>query len=87
MIWWLVLAGGAGWTFDDWCPTPPRPPFPWPWWSKKAIAVIGGIIAYYVVGPHVGAADNALTTVLVGGIGGVVLTGVASLGARATPGA
>ena len=79
MIWWIILAGGAGWTFDDWCGTPPRKPWPGPgpWWIRKILAAVGGILAFQVLGPQLGEPASILGAAFLGGIGGVV---VASLG-------
>lgn len=89
MIWWLILAGMGGWTGDDWCPTPPRPPWPWPWWLRKVVAVLGGIGCFYLIGPRLGAPVDVVSAVLLGAVGGVVLTGLAGLagGGRAGPSA
>jgi hypothetical protein len=73
----LILAAAGGWTFDDFCGTPPRPwpgPGPW-WWVRKGLAAIGGVVAYIVFADG---ATDALTTVVVGGVGGVVLASLAA---------
>ena len=80
MIWWLILAGGAGWAFDDWCGTPPRrgPPIgPGPWWIRKVLAAAGGIAMFMVVGPQLGEANTILGAAFLGGIGGVLLASIA----------
>ena len=73
----LILAAFGGYAFDDWCPTPPRPwPWPGPWpWFRKLLAVLGGIGGCFLFEDMV---TDALTTIVIGGISGVV---VASLGA------
>jgi hypothetical protein len=68
----LVLAAVAGWTFDDWCGTPPRPwphpPGPWPW-LRKGLAVIGAIGGAIIFG-----ANTDLTSIIiVGGVSGAFL--------------
>jgi hypothetical protein len=85
----ILLAALAGWAFDDICPTPPRPPWPWPgpwpWWIRKFLALVGGAIGYVVVNPQLGR-DDIISTVLIGGVGGIVLAslvgGIAGLGGR-----
>lgn len=81
MAWWLILAAMGGWTFDDFCGTPPRPwPGPWPWILRKIIAVVGGIAAFYLIGRNLGTpVADVVSTVLIGGTGGVVLTGLAGM--------
>jgi hypothetical protein len=76
------LAAIAGWAFDDWCGTPPRPwPGPWPswqWWSRKILAMIGALIAYHLYHPNF--ADNGalVSIIVVGGVGGVFLASLAA---------
>ena len=90
MIWWLIVAGGAGWTFDDFCGTPPRGPWPGPgpWWIRKILAAVGGVGAFMVLGPQLDEPSSILGAVLLGGIGGVVVAsiGQAVLGGRTTAG-
>jgi len=79
MIWWLVLTAAAGWAFDDFCGTPPRKPWPGPgpWWMRKALAAVGGIVMWKLVGPQLGEdAASVLSAVLLGGVGGVVLASI-----------
>lgn len=87
MIWWLILAGGAGWAFDDWCGTPPRrPPIgPGPWWIRKVLAAVGGIAMFQFVGPQLGEAPTVLGAAFLGGIGGVLLASIGGelMGGRA----
>ena len=76
----LILAAMGGWTLDDFCGTPPRPmpwPGPGPWWIRKGLAVIGGVAAYIVFAEAIGGPD-VLSTVVVGGAGGVVLASLGS---------
>lgn len=72
----FVLAAVAGWSLDDFCGTPPRPwpgPGPGPW-IRKILAVAGGVGAVIAFG---GNNADAVSIIIVGGIGGVFL---ASLG-------
>jgi len=89
MIWWYIVAGGAGWAFDDFCGTPPRkgPIGPGPWWLRKILAAAGGIVMWKLAAPAVQDA-SLLGAVLLGGIGGVVLASIAGevMGGRQTPG-
>jgi hypothetical protein len=73
----LILAGIAGWAGDDWCPTPPRPPWPgpWSWWIRKILAVIGGIAAHEMFNRGTVGADT-LTVAVVGAVGGIFLASV-----------
>ena len=85
----FVLAGLAGWSLDDFCGTPPRPwpgPGPGPW-IRKILAVLGGIGAVLVFGGMLGENADAVSIIIVGGIGGVFLAslGSALMGGRAAP--
>jgi len=67
----LVLAGVSGWSGDDLCP-PPRPwPWPWPW--RKLVAVLGGVGCFYLFAGRMGDAHDAVSTLLLGVVGGVAL--------------
>ena len=82
----LILAAIAGWVFDDWCGTPPRPPIPWPgpWpWIRKILAIVGGIGANMIFqGGVINETLNLVGIIVVGGIGGAFL---ASLGSMVMP--
>lgn len=72
----IVLAAMAGWTFDDFCGTPPRPwpgPGPGPWWIRKIIAAVGGGLALVVFDRGISEMPDLLGTVAVGAVGGVFL--------------
>jgi hypothetical protein len=90
MIWWIILAGGSGWTVDDFCGTPPRGPWPGPgpWWIRKILALVGGIGAFELIGPRLGEPASILGAVLLGGVGGVVVAsiGQALLGGKSAAG-
>jgi hypothetical protein len=79
----LILAALGGWVFDDFCGTPPRPPWPWPgpWpWIRKILAIIGAIGAYYVFeGGVVNETLNAVAIIIVGGVGGAFLASAVSM--------
>ena len=87
----LILAGMAGWTFDDFCGTPPRPwpgPGPGPWWIRKILALVGGIAALIIFTRGiVGETTDLLGTVAVGAVGGVFLASLAGglMGKMAAP--
>jgi hypothetical protein len=74
----FVLAAIAGWVIDDWCPTPPRPPIPW--WLRKGLAVLGGILAV-VAFREVLPTDtvDAVGIIVVGGFGGAFLASLVSM--------
>jgi len=86
----IFLAAMAGWAFDDMCPTPPRWPWPWPgpWpWFRKILALIGGGVLYTLFNDGFTGQMDAISTVLVGGVGGIVLASFASgLASFAGPG-
>ena len=90
MIWWLIVAGGAGWTFDDFCGTPPRrgPIGPGPWWIRKVLAAAGGVGLFMLASGQLGGDPSVLDAALLGGIGGVVLASIAGevMGGRAGTG-
>jgi hypothetical protein len=71
----LILAAIAGWAVDDWCGTPH--PHPWPW-LRKILALIGGGGAYVIFGKGLAATD-IVTTVVLGGVGGVFLASLGGL--------
>ena len=79
-MWWLIVAAMGGWTFDDFCGTPPRPwPGPWPWILRKIVAAIGGIGAFYLIGPNIGTPADVISVAVLGGLGGVVLAGLVGM--------
>jgi hypothetical protein len=80
MLWTVIVAAMGGWTFDDFCGTPPRPwPGPWPWILRKVIAAAGGVAAVYVIGPNVGNPADVVSVAVLGGLGGVVLAGLVGM--------
>ena len=78
----LILAAIAGWVVDDWCGTPPRPPWPWPgpWpWIRKGLAVIGAIAAHQIFqGGVVNETLDATSIIIVSGVGGAFVASAAS---------
>jgi hypothetical protein len=73
---WLILAAMGGWTLDDLCGTPPRLPWPWPWILRKTVAAAGGVAAFYLGRVFDLPVVDVVSTVALGGAGGVVLTGL-----------
>lgn len=77
----IILAALAGWAFDDMCPSPPRWPWPWPgpWpWLRKILALIGGGLVYSLFNDGFTGRMDVISTVLLGGVGGIVLASVVS---------
>jgi hypothetical protein len=75
-----ILAAIAGWAFDDFCGTPPRPwpgPGPW-WWTRKIAAMLGALAAYLAYHPNWGDNGSLVSIIIVGGVGGVFLASLAS---------
>lgn len=78
-----ILAAISGWVVDDFCGTPPRPwPGPWPWWNlwlRKVAAMVGAILAAMQYHPNWSGGADAVSIIIVGGIGGAFVASVLGL--------